>query len=119
MFLIRAAFWLALVIAFIPVNPEDLEDGQRPVTTGETIVAAQALLADLSGFCDRNPNACGTGRELFAQLGAKARTGLRHVTAYLEEQKPGDASPDAPATSPEEPVDPVDNVSTSSVGAGQ
>jgi hypothetical protein len=116
MFLLRAAFWLALVIAFIPVNPEDLEEGQRPVTTGETIVAAQALLADLSGFCDRNPNACGTGRELFAQMGAKARTGLRHVSVFLEEQQPAGGSPEAPAPNPAEPVD---NVSTSSVGSGQ
>jgi hypothetical protein len=116
MFLLRATFWLALVIAFIPVNPEDLEEGQRPVTTGETFVAAQALLADLSGFCDRNPNACGTGRELFAQMGAKARTGLRHVSVFLEEQQPAEASPDAPAANPAEPVD---NVSTSSVGGQQ
>jgi hypothetical protein len=112
MFLIRAAFWLSLVIAFIPVNPEDLGEGQRPVTTGETIVAAQALLADLSGFCDRNPNACGTGRELFAQMGAKARTGLRHVSGYLEKQQPAGGSPEAPAA---DPAEPVDNVATSSV----
>ena len=116
MFLLRAAFWLSLVIAFIPVNPADLDNGQRPVTTGETIVAAQALLADLSGFCDRNPNACGTGRELFAQMGAKARTGLRHVSAYLE-QPPEAASTSSPADAGT-PAQ-VDGTATSSIADPQ
>jgi hypothetical protein len=112
MFLLRAVFWLTLVVAFIPVNPEDLKDGQRTVSTGETIVAAQALLADLSGFCERNPQACGTGKELFSQLGAKAKTGARHVYRYIEEN-----AAEAPLT-PVEGIggDPeADEVSTGSV----
>ena len=84
MLLVRAAFWLTLVVAFIPVNPEDLKDGQRVVSTGETIVAAQAVFADLTGFCGRNPLTCNTGKELFSQLGAKATVGARHVYLYLE-----------------------------------
>ncbi len=85
MFLIRAAFWLTLVVAFIPVNAEDLKQGQRVVSTGETILAAQAVLADLSGFCERNAQTCGTGQELFSQLGAKATNGARYVYLFLEE----------------------------------
>ena len=85
MFLVRIAFWLTLVIAFIPVNAEDLRDGQRAVSTGETLLAAQALVADLAGFCERNPATCGTGRELFSQLGAKAKTGARYLYRYMED----------------------------------
>ncbi len=96
MFLIRAAFWLTLVIAFIPVNPEDLEEGQRAVSTGETMVAAQALLADLASFCERNEDACVTGKELFAQFGAKAKTGARGFYEYLGEEAQGE-TPAAPA----------------------
>ena len=84
MFLVRIAFWLSIVIALIPVNPADLEDGQRAVSTGETLRAAQTVVADVAGFCDRNPETCGTGRELFAQLGAKARTGARYLYETLE-----------------------------------
>lgn len=86
MFLIRAAFWLSLVIALIPVNPEDLGEGQRAVSTGETLSAAQAMVADLAGFCDRNPQTCGTGRELFSQFGAKAKNGARYVYEYLDRE---------------------------------
>ncbi len=99
MFLVRAAFWLTLVIAFIPVNAEDLKQGQRVVSTGETILAAQAVLADLSGFCGRNPQTCGTGQELASQLGAKATTGARYVYLFLEERTQGkDAAGDAITT---------------------
>jgi hypothetical protein len=100
MFLIRAVFWLTLVIAFIPVNPEDLKDGQRAVSTGETMVAAQALLADLAGFCERNPDACVTGRELLAQLGAKAKTGAREIYQYIDEQQAGGADADGKPIKP-------------------
>ena len=51
MFLVRVAFWLSIVIALIPVNPEDLDDGQRAVSTGETLRAAQTVVADFAGFC--------------------------------------------------------------------
>lgn len=95
MFLIRAAFWLTLVIAFIPVHPQDLDEGQRAVSTGETIVAAQALLSDFARFCERNPETCVTGRELFSQFGAKAVTGARELYAYLSE-KQGDAKSPEP-----------------------
>ena len=84
MFLVRAIFWLSIVVALIPVNPADLQEGQRPVSTLETIGAAQTLVSDMSGFCERNPQACGTASELFAQFGAKARTGMRYVSAWID-----------------------------------
>ncbi|MCG6859149.1 MAG: DUF5330 domain-containing protein [Salaquimonas sp.] len=94
MFLIRAIFWLSIVVALIPVNPADLKDGQRPVSTLETLGAAQAFVSDLGGFCDRNPQACGTANELFSQFGAKARTGMRYVSAWLEQEPAGDTATD-------------------------
>jgi hypothetical protein len=99
MFLLRMAFWLSIVVALIPVNPEDLSAGQRPVTTFETLGAAQAVVSDLAGFCERNVNACATGREVFAQFGAKARTGLRYVAAWVEKDgEATDVQPDTLAT---------------------
>ncbi|GIL03313.1 MAG: hypothetical protein BroJett030_32120 [Alphaproteobacteria bacterium] len=89
MFLIRTAFWLSIIVALIPVNPADLDEGQRPVSTMETLAAAQAFVRDVAGFCERNGEACATGREVFAQFGAKARTGLAYVASYLAD----DASP--------------------------
>lgn len=86
MFLIRFTFWMMLVIALIPVNAEDLGPEHRAVSTQETVLAAKAAMQDLGGFCARNKQACDTGRELVSQLGVKAVTGARFVSAYLEDR---------------------------------
>ncbi len=86
MFLIRAAFWLNLVIAIIPVRQVDLEEGQRPVTTMETVGLAQSVANDISSFCDRNEETCTTGKVLISQMGAKAREGARIVYVWLDER---------------------------------
>lgn len=86
MFLIRAAFWLALVIAIIPVRQADLEDGQSPVTTMETVGLAQSVADDISSFCDRNEETCTTGKVLISQMGAKAREGARIVYTWLDDR---------------------------------
>ena len=103
MFLVRTIFWLSIVVALIPVNPADLGEGQRPVSTIETLGAAQAVIHDMSGFCERNPKACDTGNELFAQFGAKARTGAHYVSVWFD--KAGSKGEDTKGTAPA--ADPV------------
>lgn len=92
MFFFRLAFWMLVVVAFIPVDEELLRTDQRAVSAHETIGVAQATFDDLGSFCARNPDACETGRELFSQLGAKARTGVSMLNAYLEVQFAADGS---------------------------
>ena len=82
-FLLRTAFWLSIVIALIPVNPADLHDGQRPVSTLETISIARAVVTDAAGFCERNVAACASGRELIAQFGAKAKNGWKFASTLF------------------------------------
>ena len=77
MFLIRAAFWLTLVIAFIPVKSADLGEGQRAVSTMETVSLAQSVVSDIGSFCSRNTQTCETGGVLLSQMGLKARRPIR------------------------------------------
>ena len=86
MFLLRAAFWLALVIAFIPVRDSDLGEGQRAVSTMETVNLAQSVVADISSFCSRNVQTCETGGILFSQMGLKAREGAKLAYTWLDKQ---------------------------------
>lgn len=86
MFFLRLAFWMLVVVALIPVDEALLESDQQAISTYETIGAAQAAITDLAAFCERNPQACETGREIFSQLGAKARTGIGHINDYLDTQ---------------------------------
>jgi hypothetical protein len=83
MFLIRAAFWLSVVIMFIPADPQSDAPAPR-VTVIEGMVAARAVVADLSNFCDRNPDVCVTGSAAFQVFAEKAQNGARMLYQYLD-----------------------------------
>ena len=86
MFMLRAAFWLTVVVAFIPVSRDDLKENQEPVSAGQTISLARTVISDLASFCERNTSACATGSQLASQMGAKAREGARIVYTALDDQ---------------------------------
>lgn len=98
MFLIRTAFWLGVVIMLIPVE-EDPAGQVAPVRMDvvgalEAAGAAQVAIADLGGFCERNPSACDIGERLATTFALKARTGARLVTEFIDDKLAG---ADAPA----------------------
>lgn len=89
MFLLRAAFWLSVAILFIPADPQT---GEAPrVTVVNAFLAAKATVADLSAFCDRNPDVCVTGGAAFDIFTEKAENGVRMLYRYLD-------TPETPAT---------------------
>ena len=85
MFLLRAAFWLSIVIMFIPADPQTDSPAPR-VTVIETLVAARAVVADLSNFCERNPDVCVTGNAAFHVFAEKAQSGARMLYRYIDER---------------------------------
>jgi hypothetical protein len=83
MFLIRAAFWLSLVLLILPGDPASGTDAPR-VSLFQALGAAQGIARDVSGFCDRNPEVCATGGSAAAVLGEKARYAYRLVRDYMD-----------------------------------
>ena len=85
-FLLRTAFWLSVVVLFLPAAPPP--DGQvlRAVGTDEALLAAQAAVKDAAGFCARNPQACETGTAALLAFGQKAQTGARWVYEFIGTQ---------------------------------
>lgn len=83
MFLIRAAFWLTIVVLLLPADPPSREDTNQ-VNAFQAIGAARDTVADVSSFCDRNPETCVTGNAVFDLLARKVRYGVRKVTEYFE-----------------------------------
>ena len=81
-FLLRAAFWLSLVVLLLPAG-DDTQTGTAQVSTGEAISAAQTFVSDMSGFCGRNPETCQTGEQALKTFGSKARYGAKLVYGYL------------------------------------
>lgn len=78
-FLVRKAFWLVLVLAMVPFFAGKEQAGGFNVDPVAAFMAAQATVSDLTGFCGRNPQACETGGEALAAIGANARDGAKLV----------------------------------------
>jgi hypothetical protein len=91
MFLIRAAFWLSLAIMFIPADPQSGTEAPR-VGALQALGAARATVADLSAFCERNPDVCVTGSAAFEVFSEKAQNGARLIYRYFDGA--GDAKPE-------------------------
>ncbi|MCB1489475.1 MAG: DUF5330 domain-containing protein [Bauldia sp.] len=87
MFFIRVAFWLSVAILFIPSDPQT---GEAPrIGLVNAFMAAKATVADLSGFCDRNPETCVTGGAAVDLFANKAENGVRMLYRYLDEPAAG------------------------------
>jgi hypothetical protein len=85
MFLLRSAFWLTIVILLIPADPQS---GEAPrVTVVNALMAAQATVADLGGFCHRNPDVCITGSAAFDVFAEKAGNGIELIYSYFGDGK--------------------------------
>jgi hypothetical protein len=92
MFLIRAAFWLTIVILLLPADPPSGPDTSQ-VNAFQAIGAARDTVADVSSFCARNPDTCVTGNAIFDLLARKVRFGVRKVTEYFESSSEARHSP--------------------------
>ena len=73
-FLLRAAFWMALVVLLLPADPVDrARDAESVVPAAvEAIGAARSTLRDLDGFCERHGAACDAGRDVLTEFGTRA-----------------------------------------------
>ena len=84
MFLLRSAFWLTIVILLIPADPQS---GEAPrVTLVNALMAARSAVADMSGFCDRNPDVCVTGGAAIDVFAEKAENGVQMIYRYLGDE---------------------------------
>lgn len=83
-FLIKSAFWLSLVLLVIPFGGAS-ENGAPSVGAVETFLAARAVVDDMSGLCERRPQACEVGRSAFQTIGLRAREGARMAYDMLDE----------------------------------
>ncbi|HAT86998.1 DUF5330 domain-containing protein [Cohaesibacter gelatinilyticus] len=85
-FLIRAAFWLSLVIMILPREPGTTRE-EAGLSTMEAITVAQATLNDFTGFCSRQPDVCAAGEVALETFSAKAKYGAKQLYVYLDGQE--------------------------------
>lgn len=102
-FLIRMAFWLTLVVLLLPLGLRG-ESG-HDVSVIDAFGAAQSVVSDARGFCERQPQACAVGQQMFAHLLEKAQVGAKWLYEAVGEphraadgDTPPQSVPPAPRT---------------------
>ena len=90
MFLLRTIFWLVVLVLLLPTNAQ-----QQSQVYG----TAQAAVKDVSGFCERNPTVCSTGKDAFDVFVHKARFGAEMLMSFVK-GRTGFGAGDATATDP-------------------
>ena len=83
-FLLRVAFWLTVVLVLLPSTGSQ-PNAKSNIGATEAMMAAGAAMSDMSGFCDRQPNACVVGAQAAAALGQRAQAGAKMVYDFLSE----------------------------------
>lgn len=94
-FLLRMAFWIALVLLLLPLGLKGT--GGPDVSVFDAFGAAQAVVADARGFCTRQPEACAVGGQMLTHLTEKAQAGAQWLTEALAIREPAPAAEAAAA----------------------
>ncbi len=94
--LLRLAFWVTLICLLLPASHED---SRRLMSS-----AGQAV-ADMRGFCQRNPQVCEDMRVTMTALLARFRSGAETLQAWLAQQDTAeegraDTAPGRPVSAP-------------------
>lgn len=92
-FLIKVTFFLILLfiaVAYFAPSEQRVHNSGESHSTLDGVFAFQSTLNDLSGFCDRNPETCATGKTFFAGLKDKALEGARISYEFLNEKLGGE-----------------------------
>lgn len=87
MFLLRTAFWISVALALLPsVVPKQASTVPVDVGAAAAIAAASATVADLSGFCERRPDACAAGAHVATAFWQRARAGATILYDFATDQ---------------------------------
>ena len=85
-FLIKAAFWLSVVVFFLP-SPQNAKNANMPgVSTSDAIAFLSSAYSDVKGFCARNPDSCVTGTAAVQSFGVKAEYGAKLLHDFISEK---------------------------------
>lgn len=83
MFLLRAAFWLGLVLVLLPSGGTKSD---TQVSAVDAVSAASAAVSDMSQFCSRQPAACEIGGQAATVIGQRAQAGAKMIFDFLSER---------------------------------
>ena len=96
-FLLRIAFWLTVVLVLLPTGSSQPIAPSPQIGAADAVVAASAAVSDVSGFCDRQPEACTVGANAAVAIGQRAQAGAKMVYEFINDRMAGsETDPSAP-----------------------
>jgi hypothetical protein len=84
-FLLRLAFWLGIVLFFLPSGAARPGAATNAVGASDTIAAASATVGDLRQFCRRQPGACTVGSQVATEIGHTVQLTAKTLYGLLTE----------------------------------
>ncbi|MGD9925201.1 MAG: DUF5330 domain-containing protein [Pseudorhodoplanes sp.] len=85
-FLLRVAFWLSIVLVLLPSGDYQPKGEAPRIGAADAVNAATAAVSDLSGFCNRQPDACDVGGQAAIAFGQRAQAGARYLFDFLHDR---------------------------------
>lgn len=82
-FMLRAAFWLTIVLALLPAD--NRQPTARGPQIGEAFSAAGAAVSDVRHFCERQAEACEVGSQMAEMIGQRAQAGAKMLYDLFNE----------------------------------
>jgi hypothetical protein len=82
-FLLRMGFWLTVVCVLLPSSGGKQTSPDAQIDATQAVTLASAAVSDMSGFCDRQPQACAAGGKVAAAIGYKAEAGARTIYQFI------------------------------------
>ena len=102
MFLLRAAFWLSVVVIMLPADKQGDASDTANVSAYQAITAAHDAFSDLSQFCGRNPDTCVTGGAALHVFGDKLRMGVKMLSGAFGSHGSASADDSAGTLTPDD-----------------
>jgi hypothetical protein len=86
MFLLRMAFWLSVVVLFVPTGKVQSTGAASSIGAAEALSAAGAAVTDIRHFCERQAEACSVGAQAAVTFGQKAQAAAKMLHDFLTEK---------------------------------
>ena len=98
MFLLKAAFWLGLVLVLLPTGSKKQTEAVAQINAANAATAATGAFADLSQFCTRRPETCAVSAQVASVLVQRAKDGAIMVYEFIAARR--EAAPETIKTVP-------------------
>ena len=90
-FLLRMTFWLGIVLILLS-NVGSQPVPKSKISTSDVLAAARDVVADITHFCERQPQACTVGSQTTVTLVERAQAGAKILYEFLGHQFGSDDS---------------------------